>query len=170
MSEPARHLRIVDTQTGDVYEQHPEIQDLHDQIKGLQRDVSKWTLAYYDAIRDKDAEARANKLWEMAEDVFKAWGKATGHTRSKFTPDRFRMIEPYLAKKTYGLDVCLRAVAGIAYDHWSAPRKNGTMKHFNEWKRIWLSADDVEERASAAPKGWRDEPHFAEVLERWGKP
>jgi hypothetical protein len=160
-------LRIV-TDTGELLDQHPDIQRLEDEIRGLQRSLASESRRYEELKRDKDAEARAHQLWPKAMAIFEAWKVATNHPRAVWTADRFWTIEPFLRKKEYGLDACLRAIAGIAFDHYSAPRKNGTIRRFDEWDRPFKSADDLENRANAAPKGWRELPHFADVLERFG--
>jgi hypothetical protein len=165
-AQPARHLRVIDD-TGEVLPEHPEIQRLEDEIKGLERALKTEIRRYEELKRDKDAEARAHQLWPKAMDVFNAWRKATNHPRAVWTADRFWVIEPFLKKKEYGLAVCLRGVAGIAFDHFSVRRKNGTVRHFDEFERVFADAKSLEERANAAPKGWRGDPIFAEVLERW---
>jgi hypothetical protein len=163
----AAHLRVVDTSTGDVLDEHPEVLRLNDEIRGLQRALASESRRYEELKRDKDAEARAHQLWPKAMDIFGAWQKATNHPRSEWTADRFWTIEPFLRNRKYGLEVCLRGVAGIAFDHYSTPRKNGSIRRFDEWERVFKSAGDLEERANAAPKGWREDPVFASVLEKW---
>lgn len=169
MTAQARRLHVVDSETHEILEEHPEVTRLQDEVKGLTRALRKECREHEELKRDKEAEAREHQLWPKAMSIFGAWKTATGHTRSEWDGTRFWMIEPYLRNSKYGVDVCLRAVAGIAYDHFSVKRKNGTIRHFDEWHRIFLSADALEERASAAPKGWREDPVYAEVLERWAK-
>jgi hypothetical protein len=159
-------LRIV-SDTGEILDQHPDVQRLEDEIRGLQRSLASESRRYEELKRDKDAEARAHQLWPKAMAVFKVWQQVTNHPRAVWTADRFWLIEPFLRKKEYGLETCLRGVAGIAWDHYSTPRKNGTIRHFNEWERLFKDAGSLEERANAAPKRWREAVMFAEVLDRW---
>ena len=178
-AKPVRHLHVVDAEKeavayvaidkhGESRDASQEVQALRDREKGLESDVAKWQLKYYELQRDKEEEARGEPLWEQAEAVFEAWKTATGRKpRTDFDWRRYRLIEPFLKKKKYGLPICLQAVAGIAYDHFSVQRKNGTTRHFNEWERVFKDSREVEERANAAPKGWGDQPHFAEVLSRF---
>lgn len=168
MAEPARHLHLlVNTETGERHEfpdgcPHCSVKD--DEIKGLQRDIRGWAARYAELERDKDAEARASKYWPAAVEIFEAWKAATGHKNSEWTSDRFWLIEPFLRRKKYGYEKCLRAVAGIAFDHFSAQRRNGTTVHYDEWSRCFKGADEVERFVNAAPKNWRTDPIFAALL------
>jgi hypothetical protein len=165
--KPARTaLRIV-SDTGEILDQHPDVQRLEDEIRGLQRSLASESRRYEELKRDKDAEARAHQLWPKAMAVFHVWQQVTNHPRAVWTADRFWLIEPFLRKKEYGLEVCLRGVAGIAWDHYSVPRKNGSIRHFNEWERLFKDAGQLEERANSAPRRWREAPMFADVLERF---
>lgn len=165
-AQPARHLRVVD-ETGQVLDEHPEIADLQGVVKGLESDVRKWITKYNDLLRDKEAEAQASQHWPLAVIIFKTWRKATGHKRSGFTADRFFLIEPFLKKsKVYGPTMCLRSVAGIAYDHYSSTRRNGSIQHFDEWERCFRDAGQIERFANAAPSGWREDPVFVDALEQ----
>lgn len=164
-AQPAR-LRVV-TDTGELLDQHPDVARLEDEIRGLQRALRAECRRYEELKRDKDAEARAHELWPKAMACFEAWKTATNHPRAVWTADRFWIIEPWLRKKEYGLETCLRAIAGIAFDCYSVQRKNGSTRYFNEFERCLADAKSIEERANAAPRGWRELPHFAAVLARW---
>jgi hypothetical protein len=59
-------------------------------------------------------------------------------------------------------------VSGIAFDHFTGTRKNGTAIHYSEWERVFKDAGQVERFANAAPQGWREDPVFAEALGRFG--
>jgi hypothetical protein len=162
-AQPARHLRVIDRDTGEALDEHPELADLRVVIKGLERDVRTWIRRYDELKRDKEQEAREDALWPQAVRVFQAWQQATGHHRSVFNADRFFLIQPFLKK--YGPEICLRAVAGIAYDCFSVKRKNGTVRRFDEWERCFAGAKEVEERANAAPVDWREREPFAQALD-----
>jgi hypothetical protein len=162
-------LRIV-SDTGEILDQHPDVQRLEDEIKGLQRSLASESRRYEELKRDRMAEARKHGAWVQAKACFDAWRIACDHPRAGWPgkgADRFWDIEPFLCEPKYGLDACLRAVAGMAFDHFSVKRKNGTIKHYDEWGRIFKTTDDFEERANRAPKGWREQSPYAEVLDRW---
>jgi hypothetical protein len=163
-AQPARHLHPVNSQTGEI--EDPVIQGLRDEVKGLERALRKEIRAHEELRRDKEAEARDSRHWPVAVVIFKAWQAKTGHTRSAFTADRFFLVEPFLKRKEYGPVVCVRAVAGIAFDHFSAKRRNGSVRRFDEWERCFADAKQLEERASAAPRGWREDPVVAHALDK----
>jgi hypothetical protein len=157
MSQPVRRLHVVNAETGETLAEHPEIAELQVIIKGLERDVRTWIRRYDELRRDKEQEAREDALWPQAVRVFQAWQQATGHTRSTFNAERFFLIQPFLKNtKQYGAEICLRAVAGIAYDCFSVKRKNGSVRKFDEWERVFKDARELEERANAAPREWRE--------------
>jgi hypothetical protein len=165
-ANPARRLHVVNAETGETLAEHPEIAELQVIIKGLERDVRTWIKRYDELKRDKEQEAREDALWPQAVRVFQAWQAATGHHRSVFNADRFFLIQPFLKNtKQYGPEICLRAVAGIAYDCFSVKRKNGTIRKFDEFERAFKDAASVEERANAAPKDWREREPFAAALD-----
>jgi hypothetical protein len=165
-ANPARHLHVIDRDTGETFDECPTCASKEVELKGLQRDIRAWIKRYDELKRDKEQEAREDALWPQAVRVFQAWQAATGHTRSSFNADRFFLIQPFLKNtKQYGPEICLRAVAGIAYDCFSVKRKNGTIRRFDEWERCFAGAKEVEERANAAPRDWREREPFAQVLD-----
>lgn len=156
LAEPAP-LRLVDAD-GVVQEEthadlltrlNEEIGRLEDQLAGAEREVRAWRARYADAMRDKEQEARKHPLWPKAEDLFGEWQRLTGHTRSKWTPDRFEKVRPYL--KSDGYDLCLLAIHGAAFDPYTKARANGSMKRFDDWALIWRDRDKFEEFCSRAP-------------------
>jgi hypothetical protein len=164
--QPGRHLYVIDADTHEKLDEHPEIEALQVVIKGLERDVRTWIKRYDELKRDKEQEAREDALWPQAVRVFQAWQAATGHQRSVFNADRFFLIQPFLKNtKQYGPEICLRAVAGIAYDCFSVKRKNGSVRKFDEWERCFKDARELEERANAAPRDWREREPFAQALD-----
>jgi hypothetical protein len=167
MSRPA--LRVVND-LGEVLDEHPEVIRLQDEIAGLQRALASESRKLEQLKRDKAAEAAEHQMWPKALDVFRAWQQATNHPRASWpgtAGDRFWAVEPFLRK--YGLEQCLRAVAGMAFDHFSVTRKNGTIRRFDEWGRIFSTTDEFEERANRAPKGWRENPIYGDVIKRWSE-
>jgi hypothetical protein len=159
-------LRIV-SDTGEILDQHPDVQRLEDEIRGLTRALKREIRLHEELKRDKDAEARAHQLWPKAMAIFAAWKIATGHSRSDWTPDRFWQIEPWLRNRKYGVEVCVRAVSGIAFDPFVSRRRNGTVERHDSWELCFRDTCHVEKYASKCPKGWRELPYFADVLERF---
>jgi hypothetical protein len=178
-AQPARHLRVVDTDTGEALDEHPEIEALQVIIKGLERDVRTWIKRYDELKRDKEAEAREDNLWPVAVRIFQAWQKSTAQVRreagekrsatmrenSVFDAERFFLVRPYLKNKNHGPEYVLRAVAGIAFDHWAPRRANGSRKRYDEWERVFKNVGEFEERAASAPRDWREREPFAQALD-----
>jgi hypothetical protein len=164
--QPARHLHVIDRDTGETFDECPTCATKEIELKGLQRDIRAWIKRYDELKRDKEQEAREDALWPQAVRVFQAWQQATGHTRSTFNADRFFLIQPFLKNtKEYGAEICLRAVAGISFDAYRVKRKNGSWRVFDEWERCFKDAREVEERANAAPKDWKTREPFAHTLD-----
>jgi hypothetical protein len=58
-------------------------------------------------------------------------------------------VLPFLKK--HGPLKCKAAIAGCAYDHFSVKQRNGRVKHFTEWERIFKSADNFEGYLARVP-------------------
>lgn len=152
------HLRVVDTNTGDSMLLADYLQPLNDTIDGLQRDIRGWTSRYADLRRNKVKKAKESPLWDQALELFEYWQEKCNHKRSKFTPERFWQIEPFLEdEEHYGYEICKRAIAGAAYDPYTKPRKNGSIKRFDDWSLIFRSADKLEDMANKSPRDWDKE-------------
>lgn len=153
MSEPAPVLRLINAETGELVEEHPgcpNCQRLEDQLDGAEREVRAWRARYADAMRDKEAEAKKHPLYSQAEKLFGEWKRLTGHTRSKWTPDRFEKARPFL--KSDGYDLCLLAIQGAAFDPYTKARSNGTIKRFDDWELVWRDRGKFEEFCNRASK------------------
>jgi hypothetical protein len=188
--QPARHLRAVEDelkpvawlwidQNGEQHEGTAEVQKLKDKLATETSDRAKWSSKYHDLKRDKEQEALDSPLWPVAVRVFQAWTKATAEVRREagekraatlredadFNAERFFLVERFLKNKKYGPEYCLRAVAGIAYDHFPTRRRNGSVKRYDEWERVFKNAKEIEERFAAAPRDWREREPFAQALD-----
>lgn len=92
--------------------------------------------------------------------LFKAWRVRCNHPRSPWTEDRFWQIEPYLTGGRYGkcledrVRLCARAIAGAGFDAFEKKRRNGTVKRFDEFNRVFGAADQFEDFCNRAPVGW----------------
>lgn len=126
----------------------------------LHRTLRGWAIRYRDLERDKAAEAKEHPLWPVAGLLFCGWRKRCNHPRAAWTPDRFWIAEPFLSTGRYGktLEVrvmlCARAIAGAEHDAFKTTRRNGTVKTYDEWERIFGCAGKLEEFCNRAPIGW----------------
>jgi hypothetical protein len=152
MAEPARHLHVVDTASGEVLPGCPDCAVKNDEIAGLERDVRGWAARYAQLRRDKAQEAREHPKWPEAQWLFSLWRKLCNHPRAEWTPDRFWLVEPHLAKD--GLVTCERAIHGIAFDCFKTKRRNGSVQRHDSWELLFRDRGKVEEMANRAPRGW----------------
>jgi hypothetical protein len=163
VSVPARHLHVVDAETGEVFPNGcPACAIKDDEIAGLQRDVRGWAHRYAELKRDKEQEAREHQLWPTAVVIVKAWRALCNHPRSSFGAAEFELIRPFLQDKQYGQDLdgrklmCLRAVAGASFDAFKTKRKNGSWKRHDGLDLIFRNRSKFEEFANRAPADWRE--------------
>lgn len=150
MTEPARHLHIVDAETGEQLDGCPACAKFVDQVKGLERDLRSWRARYAELSRDKEAEAQRSRYWPAALEVFTYWQEVCRHPRSAWGADRFYLIEPYVKK--HGVEMCKRAVDGAAFDPFITTRKNGTKKRHDGWHLIFGAPEKFEECVNKAPR------------------
>jgi hypothetical protein len=149
VSEPARHLHVVDPATGEVFDDCPSCAQKDDEIKGLERDVRAWAVRFAQLKREKDAEARQHKLWPKAVELFNLYRELTGRKGVKWSPDRFWLIEPFLGKD--GPVMCELAIRGRVFEHFVTRRRNGTEKRHFDWEFIFRDRGTFEESANRAP-------------------
>lgn len=119
---------------------------LHDQLAGSERDVRAWRVRYRNLERDKQAEAEADPLWALGKRVFVYQCKVCGHEKAIWTPERFRLLKPFLARP--GLEDCLRAVAGAMADEW---RRERGLTLFED---IFESRKKFERCLALTPSSW----------------
>jgi hypothetical protein len=150
----AQPLTVVpDGVTGEVREFSPaeakaRIIELQDHVRGLERNLAGWAHRCAELERDKLAEAQTSQLWPLAVQWHEHHQRVTGR-RSTFKLDTYEKAEPFL--KAYGIEVCLAASEGIAFDHYISDRKNGTKNHHTTWKVLLGSTERFEEALNAAP-------------------
>jgi hypothetical protein len=145
--EPERTLHIV-TDDGEIIDESV-VQNLRDQLAGAEKENRAWRSRYAELKRDKDADARADESWPLVFSLFKEWGKATGHTRSKFDAGRFYLALPFL--RNYGEAMFLCAIHGIATDPFTTTRANGTPERQDGWETMLKSAGSFERYCNRAP-------------------
>lgn len=151
MAQPARHLHLADPATGEVFDEEcPSCLELRAQLAGMEKDIRAWRSRYAGAVADKQKAAKMNPLWAEAIELFRYWQEACDHKRSKWTVDRFELLEPYI--REYGPKMCRRAIDGAAYDPFVTRRKNGSRRRHDGIDLIFRSADKFEEMVNRAPR------------------
>lgn len=132
---------------------HPLFTAMHDELVGL-RETTRRQAGVIGKLRREDDDPREHPDWDRGARLFKAWQRATGHGRSRWTMERFKRARPLLAE--YEDEIILRAIEGIAYDPFVSKRANGTTQRHDGWDLLFKSSDKLEEYANKAPLNWRD--------------
>jgi hypothetical protein len=159
VSEPTRHLRVVEhDDNGEViHSACPDCRKHIDAMAGLERDIRGWAIRYAELKRDKNLEAEEHPCWEAAKWVFGYWKRTCNHPRARWSHDRFWLVVPFLEHEKWGktlkarIALCLLAIAGAKHDAWTVTRKNGSVKRFDEFDRIFATTGSFEEFCKRAP-------------------
>lgn len=146
-------LRLVNPDTGEITEHCPNCAHLQDQLDGAEKDVRAWRARHAALKRDKEKEARTNKLWPLALELFGEWKVECNHPRAQWSADRFFLAEPHL--KAHGVDMARRAIAGAKFDPMTKQRRNGSIERFDNWDLIFRDAARFESFCNRAPRGWK---------------
>ncbi len=144
----ASESHSVDDVTGEILE-CASCQEYAVLVKGLEGKIRGFIIQIAELRRDKERDAKESGLWDGALKVFSHWKKATKHEKSKFSLDRFELIAPFLRED--GVELCIRAVDGLAYDPYISNRKNGTKKKHDDLELAFRSRKNFEESTCKAP-------------------
>jgi hypothetical protein len=145
--EPERPLHIV-TDEGEIIDESV-VTTLRDQLAGAEKEIRAWRQRFAELKRDKDAAAREDESWPTIFALFKEWGKATGHTRSRFDSGRFYLALPFL--RNYGELMFRCAIHGIATDPFTTTRANGTPERQDGWETMLKNTGSFERYCNRAP-------------------
>src|SRR6185503_19216124 len=101
---------------------NPHCLRLQDELVGALETIRRQSAALGQARRQADPEKRAREhdLWDTGKRLFDLWRRKTGHTRSRFDAGRFNLVKPFLEGD--GLELCVKAVEGIAHDPFIPPK------------------------------------------------
>jgi hypothetical protein len=158
MPSPTTDFRVDD-------ELHERLQRAQDEIAGHLHTIRSQSSRIGKLKRTTDA-SRDHADWDRCLGLFRTWQRATGHTRSRFTSDRFKAALPFLS--AYEDEMIIRAISGLAFDPYISRRKNGTEQRHDGWDLLFKSADKLEEFSNRAPLEWKEtlEEHMKEVATR----
>jgi hypothetical protein len=157
-ARPALH--VVNTETGEVHEHCPGCAIKDDEIEGLQGTIRSQAAKITALKRDRERDAREHQLWPTALEIVKVWRVVCNHGRASFGAAEFELIRPILQDKQYGHDLpdrkamCLRAVAGAAFDAFRTQRRNGSWKRHDDLDLIFRSRSKFQEFCNRAPADW----------------
>jgi uncharacterized phage protein (TIGR02220 family) len=147
------HLRLVNSETGEVHDVDSHTADLEDKIAGLKVTVDKQAREIGRLTRkleQDDPQAHHPQRREI-HDLIEYWKEATGHTKSKASKDRFDLIRARL-KDGFDLDTIRLAIDGIArfpYVVNAQRRTEGkTSQRFDQLSHALGSGEKVERFAN----------------------
>lgn len=170
-SEPARHLRVADEETGELLaEDCPNCAHTRDQLAGAEKENRAWRTRYANLKRERDADAETDPLWPVAVGVFRYYQEKCEKQRAGWTVERFELVKPFLERE--GAEACREAIRGAAFDPYTKVQKNGKVKAFNDFDLIFRSQarfEDYRDRAPEQPetiRGYEMRETAHEVAER----
>lgn len=141
----------VDEVTGLIGEcKEPDCIDNRRLVKVLERKIRVANLEIGRLREDKEAEMKRSPFYKNAEKIFNYWKEKTGHNQSKFGLDVYKQVLPYL--KSDGIELCFRAVEGIAFQHYKGTRLNGTEKKYDSFELCFRNRTKFEEYCCRSPK------------------
>ncbi len=159
-------LRVVDEATGELHDSCPGCVKLEHEITVLQKKMRGVAGELGEALADRRAKAEASEYWGLAARLFLYWKRACRHERAEWSWQRFELCLPYIQDGTYGLEMCLRAIAGARFDPFTRRRKNGSVERYDSWELIFRDHGKFESFCNRAPRGWVLPSGAAVVLER----
>jgi hypothetical protein len=100
----ARHLRIVDTETGEVHEEGDcaNCADARAEAEIWEKEVLKLKRQVKRLEDDKDEKNRQDKHYPAAASLFDEWRDECNHPKARFDPARIRLA--LSAIKAYGAE------------------------------------------------------------------
>lgn len=151
---------IIDPDTGEITEfackscqgKEHELTELQRKMRGMARELGELR-------RDKDLEAREHEAWPILLKLFDYWSELTGHTKAQWSSDRFWCALPLW--KVKGTGNCAAAIAGIAYDPNTKPRKNGGQEIYDSWELVFKNMGALERYIRRRPRTWTLPEHLA---------
>lgn len=121
MSEPARHLQLVDRETGQIVEDGPTYEELTGRLAAAeelnlgQEATIKSQAAIIGRLKGKleAADPEAHPRHKEMNALIERWRNATGHRKSKASKDRFDLIRARL-NDGYDIAEIELAIDGLA--------------------------------------------------------
>jgi hypothetical protein len=157
VTAPVRHLRAVDSQTGEIADDVDvqalvyEVEQLKADLENAERDLRAKRALIKKLQTDAEKERQAYAGRETVTRIFDYWSETCRHPNSKLTPDRFDSIRGAL-ERGYTEAQIKRAIDGAAFDPFITRRRNGTEKRHDDIELICRDGKRLEEFACKAPR------------------
>lgn len=173
--EPVRHLRVVDSDTGevvtdaDIAQLQARIDKLSGDLKAAEKDLRAKRRRITELERDKIRERLDYERRKDVERIATYWHRKCrgGNSRcNPMAPDRFDAVRGLLdqeriivdaetgkkrREQMYTLDQFKTAIDGAAFDPFITKRKNGSVQRHDDLELICRSSKHFEEFIAKAP-------------------
>lgn len=174
-AQPAPHLRLVNTETGEfvpsqkLEELMAELAKVRGDFKNAERDLKIKRRQLTELQRDKARERLEHPQHELIERICKYWHRRCRHGDVKvnpMSPARFdavaglvemEMLVAVEGKRRrrrewrYEMEDFKAAIDGADFDHYAKKRKNGTEQHFDDLELICRDSKQFEEFRARCP-------------------
>lgn len=144
---PERPLRLVDTETGEITEQAcPSCAGKIETITTLGNKIVSLKGTITQLLQEAEEGHEAFPKFKRCHDY---WKERCHHPRTSYAIEDFKLWLPLFDE--YGMDACLRAIDGAAFDCYVSTRKNGSKHRHDEWSLIHRNGDKFREFVNKAP-------------------
>lgn len=159
-AEPVRHLRLVDSDTGEWVQdpsELPELKTAQTQIAMLERERAGQRLRIAALEADKSRERAEHPRRRDIERCHRYWQKRCDHPRAGLDNATFFAIAAMMGRRVKREpefrwpEDFKRAIDGAHYDPYITTRKNGSQKRHDDLGLIFRDAAHVREFIAKAP-------------------
>jgi hypothetical protein len=133
----AEPLRLVNPDTGELVERPndcPHCAGKDATIKTMGDSNARLRGRITELLQEAEENHESFPSFKRCHDY---WREQCNHPRSKYEIDDFKLWLPFYDK--YGLDTCLRAIDGAAFEPFISTRKNGSEHRHDDWELIHRS-------------------------------
>jgi hypothetical protein len=127
LAQPEPHLRVVSPQEALT----DEVETLHDQLKGAERDVRAWRMRCAKLERDRAGEREHHEEREIIQRLFDYWREKSGRKRAKLTGERFDLVALKLGEGFTARELA-EAIVGCCFDPWITANRNGSSERHDD--------------------------------------
>ena len=166
--EASPHLRLVDAD-GVVHEVDPAMADLEDQVAGLRVTIDKQAreIGRLSRLIQAEDDPHSHPKGKEIIDLIQRWMQGTGHSKSKVSSDRVKLVKSRL-KDDYSLEQLELAVDGIsAFPYVVNGQRKQTGKASQRHDRLGICLGGGEKVEEFARLGWAARQQGWTIEEGW---
>ncbi len=142
----ARHLQVVDTDTGQALDHCPSCLAKDEVIETAGHKIANLKGRITALLQEAEEGHKAFPSFKRCHDY---WRERCRHPRTNYAIEDFKLWLPLYEE--HGLDICLRAIDGAAYEPFISTRKNGSKHRHDEWELIHRNGHKFREFVNKAP-------------------